>query len=410
MQVRTKLGMAVALALVVAAGCGQTGNGGAQADGDAPATAGAPGPATRAAAPAADTAGVAEAAATGVEAGTGPIARAAEPATTADAGNDPLRATAAAMFGTIPASVDELRGKPLVAEQVELGRMLWFEPRLSRSHLITCNTCHSLGTGGADNVPVSIGHGWQKGPRNSPTMLNAVFNAAQFWDGRAADLAEQAMGPVQASVEMNSTPELVVETLESIPGYVERFGEAFPGEAPVSFENMALALEAFEATLVTPDSPFDRWVLGDDDAIDATERRGLELFVSSGCASCHNGRNLGGQTYFPFGVIERPGAEILPEGDKGRFTVTQTATDEYVFRSSPLRNVELTAPYFHSGQVWDLEQAVAIMGTAQLGRELDGDEASAIAAFLRTLTGRQPQVEYPILPPSTAATPRPTGM
>lgn len=286
--------------------------------------------------------------------------------------------------------------------------MLFFDPRLSSSHLITCNTCHSIGTGGADNVPASIGHGWQRGPRNSPTVLNAVFNAAQFWDGRAADLAEQAKGPVQASVEMNSTPELVVRTLESIPGYVDRFGTAFPGQAkPVSFDNMALALEAFEATLVTPDSRFDRWVLGDDGAMDDTERRGLELFVSSGCASCHNGRNFGGQTYFPFGVIERPGADILPSGDKGRFEVTATASDEYVFRAAPLRNVELTAPYFHSGQVWDLEQAVAIMGTAQLGRELDADEASTIAAFLRTLTGRQPTVEYPILPPSTASTPKP---
>ncbi|MGY1521080.1 cytochrome-c peroxidase [Luteimonas sp. A482] len=256
-------------------------------------------------------------------------------------------------------------------------------------------------------MQVSIGHGWQRGPRNSPTVFNAVFNAAQFWDGRAADLAEQAKGPVQASVEMNSTPDLVVQTLQSIPEYVDRFGKAFPGATPVSFDNMALALEAFEATLVTPDSRFDRWVLGDEGAIDATERRGLELFVSSGCASCHNGRNFGGQTYFPFGVIERPGADILPLGDKGRFEVTATASDEYVFRAAPLRNVELTAPYFHSGQVWDLEQAVAIMGTAQLGRELNDEEARAIAAFLRTLTGRQPTVQYPILPPSTARTPRP---
>ncbi|MEN1971798.1 cytochrome-c peroxidase [Luteimonas sp. MJ204] len=408
MHVRTKLVVSVALALGVATGCGQTGGDAADAGVSAAATA------DEAAAGAAAMRGAAaepaDAAAAGGVAGTAQTAKAAEPAAAGDADGDPLRAMAAAMFGTIPASVDELRGKPLVAEQVELGRMLWFEPRLSQSHLITCNTCHSLGTGGADNVPVSIGHGWQKGPRNSPTMLNAVFNAAQFWDGRAADLAEQAKGPVQASVEMNSTPELVVRTLQSIPEYVDRFGDAFPGERPVSFDNMALALEAFEATLVTPDARFDRWVLGDDSAIDATERRGLELFVNSGCASCHNGRNFGGQTYFPFGVIARPGAEILPEGDKGRFTVTNTATDEYVFRASPLRNVELTAPYFHSGQVWNLEQAVAIMGTAQLGRELDVEESGAIAAFLRTLTGRQPVVEYPVLPPSTPDTPRPVAM
>ncbi|MGY1459362.1 cytochrome-c peroxidase [Luteimonas sp. A534] len=393
----TTLAMAVALA----AGCGNNApdRAGVPADGTAPADA-----AAATAAPAAD----APVATSGVP-GTAQTAEAADPTDAAGASADTLRTTAAAMFGTIPEVVEELRGQPLSDDQVELGRMLFFDPRLSRSHLITCNTCHSMGTGGADNVPASIGHGWQRGPRNSPTVLNAVFNAAQFWDGRAADLAEQAKGPVQASVEMNSTPELVVETLQSIPQYVERFGTAFPGQADaVSFDNMALALEAFEATLVTPHSRFDRWVLGDDAAIDATERKGLELFVSSGCASCHNGRNFGGQAYFPFGVIERPGADILPEGDKGRFEVTATATDEYVFRASPLRNVELTAPYFHSGQVWDLEQAVAIMGNAQLGRELNAEEASAIAAFLRTLTGRQPTVEYPILPPSTERTPKPT--
>lgn len=402
MQHPTRTGLAIAATLLVAVACGQSdGDHAAPADGGAGATA-------ETATQAAPTAG-GQVALEGVP-GTAPTADAPDPADAAAAGDgDRLRTTAAALFGTIPERVEELRGQPLSQAQVDLGHMLFFEPRLSRSQLLTCNTCHSIGTGGADNVPVSIGHGWQQGPRNSPTVFNAVFNAAQFWDGRAADLAEQAKGPVQASVEMNSTPELVVETLESIPGYVERFGQAFPGQAnPVSFDNMALALEAFEATLVTPDSRFDRWVLGDDGAMDGTERRGLELFMASGCASCHNGRNFGGQTYFPFGVIERPGADILPPGDKGRFEVTATASDEYVFRAAPLRNVELTAPYFHSGQVWDLEQAVAIMGTAQLGRELNDEEASAIAAFLRTLTGRQPTVEYPILPPSTPDTPRPT--
>jgi len=320
---------------------------------------------------------------------------------------DPLRETAAALFGAIPETT-EVRGRGLDARQVELGRMLFFDPRLSRSHVISCNTCHNVGTGGADNVPTSIGHGWQKGPRNSPTVLNAVLNAAQFWDGRAADLAEQAKGPVQAAVEMNNTPERVVQTLSSMPEYVRRFGEAFPGDAQaVSFDNMALAIEAFEATLVTPDARFDRYLAGEAGALDATEREGLQLFVESGCASCHNGPNLGGQAYFPFGVVERPGADILPDDDKGRFAVTRTASDEYVFRAAPLRNVELTAPYFHSGQVWDLEQAVAIMGSAQLGRELDAQQTRAIAAFLRSLTGRQPRIEHPLLPPSTARTPRP---
>lgn len=287
MQHPTRTGLAIAATLLVAVACSQS-------DGDraAPADSGA-GATAETATQAAPTAG-GQVALEGVP-GTAPTADAPDPADAAAAGDgDRLRTTAAALFGTIPERVEELRGQPLSQAQVDLGHMLFFEPRLSRSQLLTCNTCHSIGTGGADNVPVSIGHGWQQGPRNSPTVFNAVFNAAQFWDGRAADLAEQAKGPVQASVEMNSTPELVVETLESIPGYVERFGQAFPGQAnPVSFDNMALALEAFEATLVTPDSRFDRWVLGDDGAMDETERRGLELFMASGCASCHNGRNFG---------------------------------------------------------------------------------------------------------------------
>ena len=319
-----------------------------------------------------------------------------------------LRVQANAMFKPVPAQMDEVRNEKVTAEQIELGRWLFFDPRLSRSHIISCNTCHNLGTGGADNVPVSIGHGWQKGPRNSPTVFNAVFNAAQFWDGRAADLKEQAKGPVQASVEMNNTPEQVEITLRSMPAYVEAFGKAFPGQAqPVTFDNMAQAIEAFEVTLVTPDSRFDRFLAGDDGALDAGEQRGLSLFISKGCIACHSGVNLGGQAYFPFGVVQKPGAEVLPPGDKGRFTVTNTATDEYVFRAAPLRNVELTAPYFHSGEVWDLEQAVAIMGVSQLGQAINDEEAGLIAAFLRTLTGTQPKVEYPILPPSSPSTPRP---
>ncbi len=318
-----------------------------------------------------------------------------------------LRVTANVLFKPVPEQVTEVRGTPINADQVNLGHQLFFDPRLSSSHIISCNTCHGISTGGADNVPVSIGHGWQKGPRNSPTVLNAVFNAAQFWDGRASDLAEQAKGPVQASVEMNSTPDRVVDTLRSIPDYVAAFRRAFPGQAdPVTFDNVALAIEAYETTLITPDSRFDRF-LGGQDSLSAHELEGLSLFINKGCIACHSGVNLGGQAYFPFGVVARPGADILPPGDKGRFTVTNTASDEYVFRASPLRNIALTAPYFHSGEVWDLSEAVAIMGSSQLGHTLEPAEVEAIVAFLHTLTGRQPAVELPILPPSTASTPRP---
>lgn len=327
--------------------------------------------------------------------------------TTASAAND-LRERANAVFKPIPDQVSEVRGKLVSQPQAVLGHKLWFDPRLSSSHVISCNSCHNLAIGGSDNVPTSIGHGWQKGPRNSPTVLNAVFNAAQFWDGRAKDLQEQAKGPVQASVEMNSTPERVVATLKSIPEYVAEFEKAFPNDNdPVSFDNMAYALEAFEVSLVTPNSPFDRFLAGDDAALDAKQKQGLALFMDSGCAACHNGVNVGGQGYFPFGVIKKPGAEILPEGDKGRFAVTNTANDEYVFRAAPLRNVALTPPYFHSGEVWELEQAVAIMGDSQLGRELSDGEVGAITAFLHSLTGEQPKVAYPVLPASTEATPKP---
>jgi cytochrome c peroxidase len=320
---------------------------------------------------------------------------------------DAVRQTARQFFQPIPTAEAVIQERGISPDSIELGRWLFFEPRLSRSHIISCNTCHSVGTGGADNIQTSIGHGWQHGPRNSPTVLNALFNGAQFWDGRAADLKEQAKGPVQASVEMNNTPDQVEETLKSLPEYVALFQKAYPKDKdPVNFENMAHAIEAFESTLLTPDSKFDRFLAGAD-SLDEVEIKGLDLFMSKGCVACHQGINVGGQGYFPFGVVKKPGAEILPPDDKGRFTVTHTASDEYVFRAGPLRNIALTAPYFHSGDVWSLEQAVAIMGSSQLGQELNDGEVKAIVSFLHTLTGEQPQVVYPTLPPSTAATPRP---
>ena len=321
---------------------------------------------------------------------------------------DGLRGKATQIFKPVSAVQPELKDNPPSAEKTELGRMLFFDPRLSKSGLISCNTCHNVGMGGDDNLPTSIGHGWQKGPRNAPTVFNAVYNVAQFWDGRAEDLKAQAKGPVQAGVEMANVPDNVVATLKSMPEYVERFKASFPGEEdPVSFDNMAKAIEVFEATLLTPGSAFDRYLEGDDNALDETQKEGLGLFIGKGCAGCHAGVNLGGQAYFPFGLVKKPGADVLPPGDKGRFAVTKTASDEYVFRAAPLRNIELTAPYFHSGQVWDLRQAVAVMGSAQLGTELSDEEVGKITAFLKSLTGEQPRVEYPILPVETAETPKP---
>jgi cytochrome c peroxidase len=324
--------------------------------------------------------------------------------------DDDLHASARALFEPIPSVVPTVQGNPVTREKIDLGRMLFFDPRLSASGVLSCNSCHNLAMGGADNIETSIGHGWQRGNRNSPTVLNAVFNVAQFWDGRAADLRSQATGPIQASVEMAATPQFVMAVLASIPEYGERFTRAFPGEAtPLSFDNLAKAIEAFEATLITPNSRFDQYLEGNRNILTAQEKEGLRLFINTGCAACHGGRNLGGQEYYPFGVVQRPGAELLPAEDRGRFQVTRTATDEYVFRAVPLRNVALTAPYFHTGKVWDLNQAVAIMGVSQLGADLKANEVEAITAFLRTLTGEQPRVELPVLPPSTAQTPRPTS-
>jgi len=328
--------------------------------------------------------------------------------TTSPASADDLMQSARETFKPIPSAVPAVKGNAVTREEIELGKMLFFDTRLSASQIISCNSCHNLAAGGVDTGPTSIGHGWQKGPRRAPTVLNAVFNVAQFWDGRAEDLKAQAKGPIQASIEMNATPALVEKTLASMPAYVERFKKAFPEDAsPVTFDNITKAIEAFEATLITPASRFDQFLEGNADALTAQEKNGLSLFMDKGCSGCHNGINVGGEAYFPFGVIEKPGAEILPANDKGRFAVTKTASDEYVFRAAPLRNVALRAPYFHSGQVWSLKQAVGIMGASQLGQRLTDQEEDAIVAFLQTLTGEQPKVELPILPPRTDATPLP---
>jgi cytochrome c peroxidase len=313
-----------------------------------------------------------------------------------------------ANFKPIPAKAAPLKGNPSTPAKVELGKALWFDPRLSASQLISCNTCHNVGLGGADLQETSVGHGWQRGPRNAPTVLNAVFNTAQFWDGRAEDLKAQAKGPVQASVEMANDPVRLIETLKSIPGYPPLFRAAFPGVAdPVTFDNVAAAIEVFEATLLTPGAPFDRFLEGDRKALGPEEQAGLALFLDKGCVACHDGVNVGGDGYYAFGVVEAPTDEVRPPGDTGRFKVTSTKGDEYVFRSPSLRNVAITQPYFHSGKVWKLAEAVKIMGSSQLGATLSDAEAARITAFLGALTGRQPRVEHPVLPPGSESTPQP---
>ncbi|MDK1389291.1 cytochrome-c peroxidase [Sinorhizobium sp. 8-89] len=321
---------------------------------------------------------------------------------------DNLLDEARLLFSPIPKVPPALDGKPATPEEIELGKMLYFEPRLSKTHNISCNSCHQIGRGGADGRPTSIGYNGQRGGRNAPTVLNSVFGTAQFWDGRAADLKEQAGGPIANPIEMGTPPAHAVEEIKGIPGYVEAFVKAFPDEVnPVTYNNIEKAIAVFEGTLTTPDAPFDRYLEGDENALTDEAKEGLRLFVDKGCSSCHNGINVGGGMYAPFGVVEKPGSEFLPPNDKGRLQVTGKLDDAYVFKVPTLRNVTLTPPYFHSGNVWDLKQAVAVMGTTQLGTELGAEDVAKIIAFLRTLTGVQPQVTYPILPPSVPTTPRP---
>ena len=321
---------------------------------------------------------------------------------------DGLMAEAQDLFEPIPAQPPEIEGNPATPAKVELGKMLYFDPRLSESHTISCNFCHRVGLGGVDMLETSLGHRWQAGGRNAPTVLNSVFNTAQFWDGRAKDLEEQAGGPLVNPIEMASSHEHVVEQLKSIPGYRGAFTAAFPEQKePITIDSAVKAIALFEATLITPNAPFDRYLKGEAEALTEDQKAGLRIFIDSGCASCHGGINLGGAMYAPFGVVERPGADFLPPEDKGRFEVTRSVDDEYVYKVPTLRNIALTPPYFHTGKAWDLRQAVAVMGTTQLGTELNDAEVDKITAFLHSLTGEQPQVVYPILPPSTAATSRP---
>ncbi len=286
---------------------------------------------------------------------------------------------------------------------VELGKKLYFDPRLSRSGFISCNSCHNLSMGGTDNIPTSIGDRWQQGPINSPTVLNSSLNVAQFWDGRAADLKEQAGGPIENPKEMAFSHTLAVDVLESIPGYVMEFRQVF-GNAPITIDEVTTAIAEFEKTLVTPNSPFDHWLLGDDDALSAKELAGYQLFKTSGCIACHNGPALGGTSFQKMGIVEPYDARVPSEG---RSAVTGKDADRFSFKVPTLRNVELTYPYFHDGAVDTLTEAVDIMGRLQLGKTYVDEENGQIVAFLKALTGEQPAFALPILPPSGDATPRP---
>lgn len=287
--------------------------------------------------------------------------------------------------------------------KVELGKQLFFDPRLSKSGFISCNSCHNLSMGGSDNLSTSIGHNWQQGPINSPTVLNSSLNLAQFWDGRAADLKEQAGGPIANPMEMGFTHTLAVDVLESIPQYKESFKKVY-GKNSIDIDQVTDAIAAFEETLVTPNSRFDKWLKGDKKALTKDELAGYQLFKNVGCTACHNGSAVGGNSFQKMGLVEPYATQNPAEGVAG---LTGNDADRMKFKVPTLRNVELTYPYFHDGAYWNLEEAVDVMARLQLGRKLEKKQIEQITAFLKTLTGEQPSFALPILPPSTANTPRP---
>ena len=310
-----------------------------------------------------------------------------------------------ATFGLLPVRF-ESASNPINDAKVALGRMLYFDSRLSLAQDVSCNTCHDLQRGGVDGRRVSVGHRGQEGGRNAPTVYNAAGLVAQFWDGRAPDVEEQAKGPILNPKEMAMPDaEHVVAVVRSIPGYLEPFRQAFPGEQdPVTFDNLARAIGAFERILATP-SRFDRAVAGETTALTPTELRGLRTFVDAGCPSCHSGSLVGGTTFQKLGLV----APYEGSTDAGRFDVTHQDADRGVFRVASLRNVAVTGPYFHDGKVENLPSAVRLMSSLQLGRNLTDEQVDSIVAFLSGLTG-QPDpaaIQAPELPPSGRRTPRP---
>jgi cytochrome c peroxidase len=296
--------------------------------------------------------------------------------------------------------------KPASPAQIDLGRMLFYDTRFSIGQNISCNSCHDLANFGVDGKRVSLGHKDQPGTRNSPTVYNSAGHFAQFWDGRAATVEEQAMMPVLNPVEMAMpNKEYVIQVLKSIPGYVEAFGKAFPGEDdPVTFENFGRAIGAFERGLVTP-APWDKFLAGDKSAISDEAKKGFTAFTQKGCMTCHMGTYVGGTFFQKLGVVQ----PWPSQKDQGRYEHTKNEADRMFFKAASLRNVAKTAPYFHDGSVESLEEAVRIMSKYQAPIPLTDDDVKHIVAFLESLTGEIPHeyIKKPELPPSGPNTPKP---
>ena len=294
-------------------------------------------------------------------------------------------------FEPLPAIAPIPANNSLTPEKIELGKMLFFEPRISGSGVISCATCHNPALGWSDRIPTAVGHDGQVGNRNTPTVLNSGFLGSQFWDGREPDLEGQALGPIEAEIEMNMDLEAAIRRLKEFDIYHEHFAAAFPGdEDPIRAENIAFAIASFERTLNTPNSPFDRYLRGDEGAMTGQQVEGMKLFVDAGCVACHNGPALTDSNFHRF---ELPGST-----DEGRFIVTGDEMDKFAFRTPTLRNVAVTYPYFNNGSVDNLQDAVQLMGQQMLGQDFSTEELDSLVAFMHALTGEMPALEIPALP------------
>ena len=300
-------------------------------------------------------------------------------------------------FAPVRRRIDTEKQPANVEERVALGRMLFYETRLSKSQELSCNSCHRLDNYGVDNEQTSPGHDGARGTRNSPTVYHAAGFADQFWDGRAEDVEQQALGPILAGVEMAApSPEYVVNVLKSLPEYVQAFRKAFPDEKqPLKFANIGVAIGAFERGLVTP-SRWDDFLQGNKQALTASEQEGLSVFAEVGCADCHTGEFLGGSMLKKAGVVQ----PWPNQQDPGREGVTKNEGDRMMFKVPTLRNIMKTGPYFHDGSVKTVEDAVSMMGKHQLGMALTQEEVASIVTWLGSLTGEIPTeyIQKPSLP------------
>jgi cytochrome c peroxidase len=308
------------------------------------------------------------------------------------------------MFQPI-AKVADSSTNPLNDAKIDLGRQLYYDKRLSLDHTVSCNTCHALDSFGDDGAPVSTGIAGQKGGRSAPTVYNAALHIAQFWDGRAPDVEAQAVGPITNPIEMGMPSEdYTVKVLRSIPGYLDQFKKAFPGEKEsLTYKNIGRAIGAFERKLLTP-SRFDKFLEGDDNALSAKEKEGLDLFINKGCATCHNGMGVGGHLYQKLGLVKP-----WPTNDKGRGGLKGFEAMTGFFKVPSLRNITETAPYLHDGSVKTLPEMVKKMAEYQQGFILTDGEVGSIVAFLGSLKGQVDAcfIAEPKLPASSASTPKP---